>query len=328
METLVSGIQPSGELHIGNYIGAVRNWVRYQNKYESYFIIVDLHAITVPYNPEELPEKVFDMAVGLLASGIDPKKAALFVQSQVPWHTYLGWLFNTITPLGDLQRMTQYKDKARRGGFSIMAGLFDYPVLQAADIALYKGVQVPVGIDQVQHIELSREIVRKFNKTFGNTFPEPKALLSEVPKIKGLDGKAKMSKSLKNHIGLLESKDEIWKKLRPAVTDPARVRKTDPGTPEKCNIFSMHKAFSSNDVIQEVHKGCTTGTIGCIDCKKALLKEMDRELEPIREKANELKQNRDLVIDILLDGQKRALQKATLTIEEVNKKMGLGGIDK
>src|SRR5687768_6735331 len=244
MSRIFSGIQPSGSLHIGNYLGAVKNWVELQHKYESFFCIVDYHAITVPYEPADLRARTADMALSLLAAGLDPAKCTIFVQSRVPEHTELAWIFNTITPLGELERQTQFKEKSQRQE-SVAAGLLNYPVLQAADILLYKADTVPVGEDQVQHLELSREVARRWNARFGEGFfPEPQARLTPTRRIMGLDGQAKMSKSLGNTVGLLEEPPSIWEKLRPAVTDPARVRKTDPGTPEICNIFHLHKAFS------------------------------------------------------------------------------------
>src|SRR5688500_5248935 len=226
---IFSGIQPSGELHIGNYLGAVKNWVGLQHEFDSIFCIVDYHAITLPYKPEDLRRRTRDMVISLLASGLDPDACTLFVQSAVPEHTELAWIFNTLTPLGELERQTQFKDKSGKQE-SIPAGLLNYPVLQAADILLYKADLVPVGEDQVQHLELSREIARRWNTRFSpGYFPEPQAKLTPSRRIMGLDGQAKMSKSLGNTVALLEPPDEIWKKLRPAVTDPARVRKTDPG---------------------------------------------------------------------------------------------------
>src|ERR1700694_298360 len=226
MLRIVSGFQPSGELHIGNYLGAVKNWVQLQERHESFFCIVDYHAITVAYEPEMLRRRRREMAVSLLAAGIDPAKATLFIQSQVPEHTELAWIFNTVAPLGELERQTQFKDKAQRQE-SIAVGLLTYPVLQAADILLYRADLVPVGEDQVQHLELSRVIAPRGNSQYGggtDYFPEPQPLLTPSRRIMGLDGQAKMSKSLGNTIGLLETSEEIWAKLRPAVTDPARQR--------------------------------------------------------------------------------------------------------
>src|SRR5207237_7576809 len=226
MSRIFSGIQPSGALHIGNYLGAVKNWVELQSKYESFFCIVDYHAITVPYEPADLRVRTADMALGLLAAGLDPAKCTIFVQSMVPEHTELAWIFNTLTPLGELERQTQFKEKASREE-SVPAGILNYPVLQAADILLYRAELVPVGEDQLQHLELSREIARKWNARFDppahGFFPEPKGLLTPARRIMGLDGQAKMSKSLGNTVDLLEDPKSIWEKLKPAVTDPKRV---------------------------------------------------------------------------------------------------------
>src|SRR3954467_9135092 len=220
MARIFSGIQPSGELHIGNYLGAVKNWVALQREAESLFCIVDYHAITVPFAPALLRARRREMAVGLLAAGIDPAQASLFVQSDVPEHTELAWIFNTITPLGELERQVQFKEKSQRQE-SVNAGILNYPVLQAADILLYRADTVPVGEDQVQHLELSRVIARRWNAQFTpdkDFFPEPKALLTPTRRIMGLDGSSKMSKSTGNTIGMLESKEDIWAKLRPAMT--------------------------------------------------------------------------------------------------------------
>src|SRR6266550_1787025 len=243
-QRIFSGIQPSGELHLGNYLGAVKNWVTLQHAYESFFCIVDYHAITVPYEPADLRQRTRDMAVSLIAAGLDPSICTLFVQSMVPEHTELAWIFNTVTPLGELERQTQFKEKSQRME-SVTAGLLNYPILQAADILLYRADLVPVGEDQVQHLELSRVIARRWNAEFAPDapfFPEPQPVLTPTRRIMGLDGQSKMSKSMGNTIGLLESPEQIWAKLRPAVTDPKRIRKTDPGTPEVCNIYHLHKA--------------------------------------------------------------------------------------
>ncbi|HZF69117.1 MAG TPA: tryptophan--tRNA ligase, partial [Gemmatirosa sp.] len=293
MARIFSGIQPSGELHIGNYLGAVKNWVRLQDEHPgAIFCVVDYHALTGTYDPAVMRVRRLEMAASLLAAGVDPTRATLFMQSDVPEHTELAWIFNTITPLGELERQTQYKDKASRQE-SVITGVLTYPVLQAADILLYRADTVPVGEDQVQHLELSREIARKWNARFAADdapyFPEPKPLLTPTRRIMGLDGQAKMSKSLGNTVGLLEGTDEIWQKLRPAMTDPARVRKTDPGTPEVCNIYQLHKAFSPAPVVEEVAVKCSTAGWGCIDCKRVLHAHMEEELVPIRRRADELR---------------------------------------
>jgi tryptophanyl-tRNA synthetase len=339
MARIFSGIQPSGSLHIGNYLGAVKNWVELQHKYESFFCIVDYHAITVPYEPAELRARTADMALSLLAAGIDPAKCTLFVQSMVPEHTELAWIFNTLTPLGELERQTQFKDKASREE-SVPAGLLNYPVLQAADILLYRAELVPVGEDQLQHLELSREIARKWNARFdreslpdmvglklqgksGGFFPEPKALLTPTRRIMGLDGQAKMSKSLGNTIDLLESPQSIWEKLRPAVTDPKRVRRTDPGTPEVCNIYHLHKAFSPPETVEHVAVQSRSAGWGCLDCKKVLAESMEKELVPIRARAKEIAAHPKLVADTLAAGAEHAHSVARETMGEVKKKMGL-----
>jgi tryptophanyl-tRNA synthetase len=325
MSRIFSGIQPSGSLHIGNYLGAVKNWVDLQHKYESIFCVVDYHAITLPYLPSDLRARTADMALSLLAAGLDPEKCTLFVQSRVPEHTELAWIFNTITPLGELERQTQFKDKASREE-SVPAGLLNYPVLQAADILLYRAELVPVGEDQLQHLELSREIARKWNARFdveGGFFPEPKGLLTPTRRIMGLDGQAKMSKSLGNTVDLLESPESIWEKLRPAVTDPKRVRRTDPGTPEVCNIYHLHKAFSPPATVEHVALQCRTAGWGCIDCKKVLHESMEKELAPIRARSVEIAANPGRVAEILGDGAEHARGLAHETMLEVKDKMGL-----
>ncbi len=318
-----SGIQPSGELHIGNYLGAVRNWVALQHEYECFICIVDYHAITQDYNRGALEARTFDMAVSLLAAGIDPSRCVLFVQSHVPEHTELAWVFTTVTPLGELERMTQFKDKSRRQ-VSILAGLLNYPVLQAADVLLYKADSVPVGEDQVQHIELMREIARKWNARYGEDFfPEPEPRLTETGRIVGLDGQAKMSKSLGNTIGILEEPDGIWQHLRPAVTDPARVKKTDRGNPEICNIYGLHRHFSPTDTVHKVASQCRSAGWGCLDCKRVLAEHVAEEFAPMRERARELQSHPGEVHAILEAGARRAQHVARETMGEVRERMGL-----
>jgi tryptophanyl-tRNA synthetase len=241
----------------------------------------------------------------------------------VPEHTELAWIFNTVTPLGELERQTQFKDKAQRQE-SVLAGLLNYPVLQAADILIYRADLVPVGEDQLQHLELSREVARRWNAKFGiDYFPEPQPLLTATRRIMGLDGQAKMSKSMGNTIGLLESPETIWEKLRPAVTDPARVRRTDPGTPEVCNIYHLHKAFSDDATVETVAHNCRTAGWGCIECKRTLFDAMTRELGPIRERAAELRANDSLVTEILCAGADRCRTLARETMTAVKEAMGL-----
>lgn len=325
MSLIFSGIQPSGELHLGNYLGAVKNWVQLQHQHPSIFSIVDYHAITLAYEPDALRARRREMAVSLLAAGVDPNVATLYVQSAVREHTELQWILNTVTPLGELERQTQFKDKSSRQE-SVMAGILNYPVLQAADILLYRADLVPVGEDQVQHLELSRVVARRWNAAFGrgeDYFPEPQAVLTPTRRIMGLDGQSKMSKSMGNTIALLESPEEIWAKLRPAVTDPARVRKTDPGHPEVCNIYSLHKAFSDDDTVKHVYEQCTTAGWGCIDCKKALLGSMDQELVPIRRRAEELREHPKRLDEVLEAGAAKCRAIAQTTMRDVRERMGL-----
>jgi tryptophanyl-tRNA synthetase len=321
---LFSGIQPTGTIHIGNYCGAIRNWVKLLDAYDGIFCIVDYHAITVAYDVETMRQRTHDAALVNMAAGLDPERCILFVQSHVPEHTELAWILNAVTPMGDLSRMTQFKEKSKVNEDNINAGLFTYPVLQAADIILYKAVAVPVGEDQIQHIELTREIVRKFNARFGETFPEPAQLVpKEGARILGLDGKAKMSKSLNNYVGLLESSEELWKKLAPATTDENRKRRTDPGDPEICNVFTLHKNFSDEETVQTVNRECRVAGIGCVDCKKMLHRSMDVALAPIREKAAELGQKPEVVEEVLHHGAQVARSRAQTTMEEVRSRLGV-----
>ncbi|MBW8769945.1 MAG: tryptophan--tRNA ligase [Gemmatimonadetes bacterium] len=327
MARIFSGIQPSGELHIGNYLGAVKNWVALQHTAESIFCIVDYHAIIAAYEPAQLRIRRHEMALGLLAAGIDPTVSTLFVQSDVPEHTELAWIFNTVTPLGELERQTQFKDKSQRME-SVSAGLLNYPILQAADILLYRADRVPVGEDQLQHLELSRVIARRWNAEFAADeayFPEPQPVLTPTRRIMGLDGQSKMSKSMGNTIGLLETREAIWAKLRPAVTDPKRIKKTDPGTPEVCNIYHLHKAFSPPETVEHVAVQCSTAGWGCIDCKKVLAESMETELVPIRSRAAALREDPARVQSALDAGADKCRALARETIRGVRERMGFDG---
>ncbi len=324
MKRLFSGIQPTGAVHVGNYLGAVRNWGELQREYDALFCIVDLHAITIDYDPTTLQDRIERMAATLLACGLAaPDKCTLFVQSHVPAHTELSWYLNTVTPIAELQRMTQFKSKSQQHEKNINSGLLTYPILQAADILLYKGEAVPVGEDQVQHIELSRIIARKWNNRFIPLFPEPEEKISYGKRIKGLDGQAKMSKSLDNYIDVLEEPDGIWEKLRPAFTDPARQRRSDPGTPEICNMHTLHTYFSSDEEVEQIEIGCRTAGIGCFECKRILADNMASHFAPVRERAAELLADRPAIKEILRSGAKRAQELADETMVEVRKAMGL-----
>jgi len=324
MKTVFSGIQPSGELHLGNYLGAVRNWVALQEQYRCIFCVVDYHAITQDYVPKDMGPRVFDMAVDLLALGIDPERSLLFVQSMVPEHTELTWVFNNVTGFGDLERMTQFKDKSAHQPENINVGLFDYPVLQAADILLYKAQLVPVGQDQVQHIELARRIARSFNHRWKKIFPECEPLLTNLPKLPGLDGKQKMSKSLGNHIPLSATIDKPLRKLLSrAVTDEKRVTREDPGNPDDCNVFTMHKSFSSDADLAWVREGCTTAGIGCVDCKGRLAENILAHFAPYHERRAELLAHPQRVTDALHAGAEKARAIASRTMDEVRAALGL-----
>lgn len=318
-----SGIQPTGIIHIGNYVGAIKNWVDLMQTCECIFCVVDYHAITVPCEQERFAERIFAAARTLMACGIDPQQCILFVQSHVQEHTELAWIFNCITPVGDLERMTQFKDKSQQHRENINAGLLTYPLLQAADILLYKADLVPVGEDQVQHVELTRRTARRFNTRFGETFPEPDWHLARTAKIMGLDGKTKMSKSLNNYIGIMEPPEDIWEKLRTAVTDENRKRRKDPGDPEICNLYTMHKAFSPQSVLDEIAPQCRTAEIGCVDCKKILFAHMMQHLEPIQRRAAELERDPDAVRESLARGARRCRDIAAGVMQEVRQRLGL-----
>lgn len=319
---VLSGIQPTGEVHLGNYLGALRQWVHMQDQYECFYSIVDLHAILGEDEPASLPARTLDMAISVLAVGVDPERCTLFVQSDVPEHVELAWLFNTVAPVGDLERMTQYKDKSKRYD-SIPVGLLNYPVLQAADILIYRADAVPVGDDQRQHLELTRDIARKWNARYGEYFPEPDAIIPEVGRIKGLDGEAKMSKSLGNTVSILADEDGVWESVRRAVTDPQRVRRDDPGRPEVCNVFSLHKLVTDASLISDIEEQCKAGTRGCVDCKRIFADSLVREFAPFRERAEHLRAHPEEVRGVLEAGADRAREVARETLGEAQARMGI-----
>jgi tryptophanyl-tRNA synthetase len=322
-ERVFSGIQPTGELHIGNYLGAVRNWVSIQDRYECIYSIVDYHAITIPFEVDRLQGRILELACGLLACGIDPARSTLFVQSEVPEHTELAWAFCSVAPMGELSRQTQFKSKSEQHPDSINAGIFIYPVLQAADVLLYKASLVPVGEDQEQHLELCREIARKFNARFGETFPEAHTMFSSLPRILGLDGKAKMSKSLGNTIAVDEEPAVVKKKLSQAFTDPNKLRRNDPGNPAICNIFTLHKSFSPPERVAEIDATCRSGALGCVECKRGLSEAMVAHFAPIRERWAELRADPGRVRRLLDEGRDRCRAIAAATMDEVRRKLGL-----
>jgi len=320
---IFSGIQPTGIIHLGNYVGAIQQWVKLMHDYDCIYCIVDYHAITIEYDRQSLRDNIMEAGVTLIACGIDPERCTLFVQSQVPEHTELAWIFNCITPIGDLERMTQFKEKSAQHREHINMGLLDYPVLQAADILIYKAGFVPVGEDQVQHIELTRRTARRFNNRFGETFPEPQEILTPTSRIMGTDGKTKMSKSLNNYIGILEPPDVIWEKLRTSVTDENRKRRNDPGNPDICNLFTIHKVFSAPEDIARINRACRSAEIGCIECKKILFNNLMAHLAPIQQSAAKLRDKPELVIDALDEGARRCREMAAQVMDEVRIKVGL-----
>jgi tryptophanyl-tRNA synthetase len=279
--------------------------------------------MTITYDPNQMQQRIFDAACVNMACGLDPERCILFVQSHVPQVTELAWVFTTLTPMGLAGRMTQFKDKSEQHADNVNVGLFTYPILQAADILLYLGEYVPVGEDQVQHIEFSRDVARKFNNTYGEYFPEPQAKLTQAARIMGLDGQHKMSKSLDNYIAVTESPEEVWAKLRTAYTDPARLRRSDPGNPDVCNIFSLHQIYSTPDEIAMVDRECRTAGIGCIDCKKILARHIDAQNAPIRERYHALVADPDHVWELLHDGAARARVIAEKVMADVYRLTGL-----
>ncbi|MCI0816130.1 MAG: tryptophan--tRNA ligase [Chloroflexi bacterium] len=323
-----SAMRPSGRLHLGNLFGALQNWVRLQDDYDCFFGVADIHALTTLQGTAEVAEIVpntYEMVLDWLAAGLDPQRCVIYVQSHVPEVLTLYTLLGMSTPLGWLLRVPTFKERVRQMGEDeehVPYGLVGYPVLQTADVILFKADRVPVGIDQVPHIEISREIARRFNRLYGDTFPEPQALLTESPSILGTDGKNKMSKSLDNQIELAATEDETTERVRSMVTDPQRARRTDPGRPEVCNVYALHKLFNPG-LLDEVYAQCTTAAIGCVEDKQQLADGINRYLAPFRERRRELAEKPETVREVLADGAARASAVARETIAEVYERMGL-----
>jgi len=317
-----SGFRPTGRQHIGNYLGAVQNFIALQDEYDCVYCVVDIHALTTLENTESLREDIYEMVLDWLAAGIDPQKSIIFVQSHVPQVEELHTLFSMVTPLGWLLRVPTFKEKVKMQPHNVNYGLVGYPVLMTADIALYKGEVVPVGEDQLPHLELAREIVRRFNSLFGFVFPEPQAKLTSFPLVLGLDGVQKMSKSLNNHIEIAASPGEVSERVMVAFTDPARKYRSDPGHPEICNVFRLHNFFTPARV-EEIALECRGARIGCVDCKKILAESISSNLEPFRERRAALASRSGYVDQVLADGANRAEVIAKETIREVKGKMGL-----
>ncbi|MGB9822861.1 MULTISPECIES: tryptophan--tRNA ligase [Thermodesulfovibrio] len=325
MDRVLSGMQPSGPLHLGNLVGALSNWVRLQDKYECYFFVADWHALTTGYgNPSQIKQWTVDLLMNFIAAGLDPEKSTIFIQSQVPEHAELHIFLSMITPLGWLERVPTYKEKKEQIKDKDLDtyGFLGYPVLQTADIIIYRAKYVPVGIDQVPHLEISREIARRFNYLYGKEFfPEPEALLTEFPKVPGTDGR-KMSKSYGNAIYLSDDEKTVTEKIRTMVTDPARKRRTDKGDPQKCPVFDLHKIFSTEEEKKEIIEGCSTAGIGCVDCKKILIKHVINTLKPIWDKRQHIIDNPSLLIEIAREGSTKAKKIAGETLKEMKEVIG------
>jgi len=317
-----SGFRPTGRQHIGNYLGAVQNFITLQNEYDCVYCVVDIHALTTLENTGTIREDIYEMVLDWLAAGIDPHKSIIFVQSHVPQVEELHTLFSMVTPLSWLLRVPTFKEKVKMQPHNVNYGLVGYPVLMTADIALYKGEVVPVGEDQLPHLELAREIVRRFNSLFGFVFPEPQAKLTNFPLVLGLDGVQKMSKSYDNQIEIAASPQEISKRVMTAVTDPARKYRSDTGHPEVCNVFRLHNYFTPARV-EEIASECRGANIGCVDCKKILAESISLSLAPFRERRAVLASRPGYVAQVLTDGANRAEVIAEETIREVKEKMKL-----
>ncbi len=317
-----SGFRPTGRQHIGNYFGAIRNWVAMQEEYDCFYCVVDLHALTTIEDTSSLQDDIFNMVLDWLAAGIDPRKCVVFVQSHVPEVAELHTILSMLTPLSWLYRVPTFKEKVKQQPENVNYGLLGYPVLMTADIILYKGEAVPVGEDQLPHVELAREIVRRFNARFGNVFPEPMAKLTEFPKIVGLDGTDKMSKSADNHLEIAASPEDIRKRVGGAFTDPERKFRRDPGRPQVCNVFSLHRMFTAGR-IEEIERECRGAGIGCTDCKRMLGESIVDYFAPFRERRADLLARPDYVRDVIADGAVRASRVARATLAEVKTAMHL-----
>lgn len=325
-ERVLSGMQASGKLHLGNLVGALKNWVSLQDKYDCFYFVADWHALTTGYaKPSSIKDSTSDLLVNFIAAGLDPDKSTIFIQSMVPQHAELHLLLSMITPLGWLERVPTYKEKQEQLKDRDLStyGFLGYPVLMTSDIIIYGAKHVPVGIDQIPHLEISREIARRFNHLYDSEiFPDPEGLLTEFPKVVGLDGR-KMSKSYDNAIYLSDPPEVVDQKIRTMITDPARQRRTDKGDPELSPVFQLHKIFSSKEELEFVAHGCRTAEIGCIECKKVLIKNIFVYLEPIWKKRNELISNPGLLLDIAQKGSEKARSAAEDMMKKVREIMGL-----
>jgi tryptophanyl-tRNA synthetase len=322
---VLSGMRPTGKLHLGHVVGALENWVKLQDRYECFHFIADWHALTSDYaDPSRIKENRIEMMVDWLAAGLDPNKSVMFIQSSIPQHAELHLILSMITPLGWLERVPTYKEQRENitdkdlGNY----GFLGYPVLQAADILMYMADFVPVGEDQVPHVELTREICRRFNSFYGPVFPEPHALLTPVPRLPGTDGR-KMSKSYGNDLSLSDSPEMITEKIRKMMTDPARKRRRDPGNPEVCPVYDYHRIYSAPETIAEVNQGCRTAGIGCLDCKKWMTDNLLKEISPLLLRRKDYETRTSEILDIINDGNSKARGVAEKTMGAVRKAIQL-----
>lgn len=321
-KVILSGMQPTGRLHLGNLEGALANWVALQNDYDMYCCIVDWHSLTARYDDlASIDDDIVQMAIDYLAAGLDPHKVAIFIQSQVKEHAELHLLLSMITPTPWLERVPSYKEKSEKLGLDSY-GFLGYGLLQAADILIYRADFVPVGKDQLPHIELSREIARRFNSLYGEVFPEPQAKLAKFPDVPGIDGN-KMSKSYSNEIAIADTPEVTADKLKKMFTDPQKLRKGDPGQPDICPVFTLHKIYTPHEQLAEIDRACRSGELGCVADKKHLAESLNNALEPIRQKRRELEANLGYVNDVLAAGAKRAGERARETMAMVREKMHL-----
>ncbi len=322
VKRILSGMRPTGKLHIGHYVGALANWVALQKEYQNFHLIADYHVLTTDLDTSSMPANTVDMVKDWIAAGIDPEKSPVFRQSQVKEHAELYLLFSMLITKERLERNPSLKEQVRDLGLpAVVYGHLGYPVLQAADILLYRADAVPVGEDQSSHVEISREIARKFNCTYGRIFPEPRTKLTRFSRLPGLDGKAKMSKSLGNTVFLSDGPEDIWQAVRKAVTDPQKIYRNDPGRPDICTIFTYHSVFNTDET-PAIRRDCESGVLGCVDCKKRCAAKIAEYFAPHREKRSSLSDA--MVMDILRDGEARARREAAETMEMVHDTMKLG----
>jgi len=323
-----SGARPTGRQHLGNYLGAIKNYVELQEDYRTVYCVVDVHALTTVQTTKDLALNTREMTLDWLAAGMDPEKSIIFVQSHVPEVMELHTILSMVTPLGKLTALPTFKEKVRDNPDNVNYGLVGYPVLMSADILLYKADTVPVGTDQIPHLEFAREVVRSFNHRYHtDILVEPQAKITKIPKVLGIDGERKMSKSLNNHIELASTPEETTERVMSMVTDPQRIRRSDPGNPDVCNVFTLHKIFSSPEEVERVNRECRTAGIGCVECKRLLAANLNDHLAPFREKRKELADESGYVRDVLMDGAKRAKVIADETMREVRQAVGFYGAE-